>query len=96
MSLVRLGKKKEAEEALKAIIEEAEKQIGRTASHDVDFFAKFGTMEAENARLSSAYLLKGLGLKGLGDTIAARENLSKAVQLSNSNLCALSELQDMR
>lgn len=96
MSLMRLGKKKEAEEALRAIIDEAEKQIGQTASREVDFFAKFGTREAENARLASAYLLKGLGLKGLGELVSARENLSKAVELSNSNLYAISELRDIQ
>ena len=93
---MKLGKRKEAEEGLKAIIAEGEKQIGQPKSHDVDFFAKFGTKEAENARLSSAFLLKGLGLKGLGETVSARANLSKAVELSNSNLYALSELQDIQ
>ncbi len=95
MSLMKLGKKKEAEEGLKAIIAEGEKLIGQSTTHDVDFFAKFGTKEAGNARLSSAFLLKGLGLKGLGETVSARANLSKAVELSNSNLYALSELQDI-
>jgi hypothetical protein len=94
--MMKLGKKKEAVESFRSIIAEGEKQIGQSTSHDVDFFAKFGTKEAENARLSSAYLLKGLGLKGLGETAQARENLSKAVELSNSNLYALTELQDSR
>ena len=35
---------------------------------DIDFFAKFGEREADNVRLSNAYLLKGLGYKGLGDS----------------------------
>ena len=60
---------------------------------DIDFFAKFGEREAENVRLSNAYLLKGLGYKGLGDTKSANENLSKAVELSASNLWAKVEMK---
>jgi hypothetical protein len=55
---------------------------------DVDFFAKFGEKESDNVRLSGAYLLKGLGYKGLGDKQAASENLEKAAGLSASNLFA--------
>ena len=43
-------------------------------------------------QLSNAYLLKGLGYKGLGDTNSATENLKKAVELSASNLWANVEL----
>jgi hypothetical protein len=45
-------------------------------------------------RSLAAMWVKGLGLKGLGETASARENLSKAVELSNSNLYASTELQD--
>ncbi|HBZ20486.1 MAG TPA: hypothetical protein DEO60_05110, partial [Bacteroidales bacterium] len=61
--------------------------------NEVDFFAKFGEKEAENARLSNGYLLKGLGNKGLGNKEAAKENLRKAVELSASNLYANTELR---
>jgi len=37
-----------------------------------------------------------LGLKGLGETAQARAYLSKAVELSNSNLYALTELHDIQ
>jgi hypothetical protein len=64
-----------------------------SADADVDFFAKFGEREAENVRLSNAYLLKGLGYKGLGDIKSADENLRKAAELSASNLWAEVELK---
>ena len=60
---------------------------------EVDFFAKFGERESVNVQLSNAYLLKGLGYKGLGETKLAGENLQKAVELSASNLYAKVELQ---
>lgn len=95
LSLLKLGKKAEAKNIFDAIIAEGERQIRESASGEVDFFAKFGTREAENARLSNAYLLKGLGYKGLGKTEAAKENLLKAMELSASNLYAIAELKDI-
>ena len=74
-----------------ALITEGEKKMNQDS--DIDFFAKFGEREAENVRLSNAYLLKGLGYKGLGDTKSANENLSKAVELSASNLWANVEMK---
>jgi tetratricopeptide (TPR) repeat protein len=93
LSFSRLGKKKEAADIFNALIAEGERQLGQNSSREADFFAKFGEREAENARLSNAYLLKGLGYKGLGNDTAAKENLQKAVELSVSNLYANTELQ---
>jgi tetratricopeptide (TPR) repeat protein len=95
LSYLRLGMEKEANEAFNAIIAEGDRQIKQSDSDEVDFFAKFGVKEAENARLSNSYLLKGLGYKGLGNTAAAKENLQKAVELSAGNLYANTELQEI-
>jgi tetratricopeptide (TPR) repeat protein len=95
LSYSKLGMIKEANEAFNAIIAEGDRQIKQSDSDEADFFAKFGVKEAENARLSNAYLLKGLGNKGLGNAAAANENLHKAVELSASNLYAITELSDM-
>jgi tetratricopeptide (TPR) repeat protein len=95
LSFLKLGKKAEAADAFHALIDEGEREIKQSSSDEVDFFAKFGTGEAENARLSNAYLLKGLGYKGLSNTTAAKENLQKAVELSTSNLYANAELQNL-
>jgi tetratricopeptide (TPR) repeat protein len=93
LSYLRLGKKKEAADCFDALIAEGEKQIGLSASSQTDFFAKFGEKEAENSRLSNAYMLKGLGFKGLGDEEKAIENLAKAAGLSAGNLYAKEELK---
>jgi tetratricopeptide (TPR) repeat protein len=91
LSFLILGNKVKASEYFNALISEGDKQIKQRS--DIDFFAKFGEREAENVRLSNAYLLKGLGYKGLGDISAANENLKKAVELSASNLYAKVEME---
>lgn len=91
LSCLKLGKKEKADGIFKNLISEGEKKMA--GDSDIDFFAKFGERESENERLSNAYMLKGLGYKGLGDKKAAIENLSKAVELSASNLFARVELQ---
>ena len=91
LSLLKLGNTVKASECFNALISEGDKQIKQGS--EVDFFAKFGERESENVRLSNAYLLKGLGYKGLGDKAAANENLKKAVELSASNLYAKVEME---
>jgi tetratricopeptide (TPR) repeat protein len=73
------------------LITEGDRRI--TAGSDLDFFAAFRERQAENSRLSDAYMLKGLGYKGIGKNDMAIESLKKAVEFSNSNLWANSELQ---
>jgi tetratricopeptide (TPR) repeat protein len=89
-SLLKLGEKNKAENILNSMLEEAEAQFKQ--SPKTDFFNKFGAGQAENERLSYAYLLKGLAYKGLGKTAAAKENLRRAIDLSKSNLWAQLEL----
>jgi tetratricopeptide (TPR) repeat protein len=91
LSFLKLGNKEKGDEYFNTLISEGDKKMNKDS--DVDFFAKFGEREAENIRLSNAYLLKGLGYKGLGDTKSAREYLGKAVELSVSNLFATVELE---
>ena len=92
LSYFKLGDKQKASEYFNSLIEEGDKRIKQGS--DIDFFAKFGEREAENVRLSTAYMLKGLGYKGLGNTNAATANLKKAVELSASNLYASTELEN--
>jgi len=91
LSLLKLGNTVKASECFNALVSEGDKLIKKGS--EVDFFAKFGERESENVRLSNAYLLKGLGYKGLGDKAAANENLKKAVELSASNLYAKVEME---
>ncbi|MCX6223925.1 MAG: DUF5107 domain-containing protein [Bacteroidia bacterium] len=86
LSYIKLGDKEKASAIFNSLIEEGNKRINQGS--EIDFFAKFGEREAAYVQLSNAYLLKGLGYKGLNETRAAAENLSKAVELSASNLWA--------
>ncbi len=94
LSFMKVGNKAKASEYFNTLISEGEKQI--KLGSEIDFFAKFGEREAENVRLSNAYLLKGLGYKGLGNTNAATENLIKAAELSASNLYAKVEMESTK
>ena len=91
LSYQKLGNKEKAAASFNAMIAEGEKRISKGS--EIDFFAKFGEGESENVQLSNAYLLKGLGYKGLGDNKSATENLKKAVDLSASNLYANVEMK---
>jgi tetratricopeptide (TPR) repeat protein len=92
LSCLKTGNKAKADELFNKMISQGNNQINR--KQEVDFFSKFGEREAENARLSDAYLLIGLGYKGLKDSLQAKENLARAVDLSASNLFAILELND--
>jgi len=92
LSFEKLGEKEKAAQRFKSLIEEGDKRINDGEA--VDFFAKFGEKEATNVQLSNAWLLKGLGSKGLGDIKSATENLTKSTELSTSNLWANIELND--
>ena len=76
-------------------IEEGIEQKLSQIANEVDFFTKFGGDETENAKLSNAHLLKGLGLKGLGKQKKASENLKLAISLSASNLYAMVEFNSI-
>ena len=93
MSNLKLGNKSAANDIFNAMISEADKQFEQKV--ESDFFTKFGASEAENVRLSNAYLLKGLAYKGLSENKLASENLKKAVELSYSNLWAKVELDNL-
>jgi len=90
----KLGNKTQAAELFNSMIAEGDRLLKQDRPEG-DFFAKFGAQEAENVRLSNAYLLKGLGYKGLGDIKQAASNLRAAVDRQAGNLYASVELNDM-
>ena len=92
LSNLKNGNKAKATEIFNSLVSDGDSRIKQKP--EVDFFSKFGGKEAENIRLSQAYLLKGLGYKGMGDKTQAKENLQKAVELSSANLWAKAELQN--
>ena len=96
LSQTKLGDKTKGTEIFNAMVSNGEKLITSSKEESTDFFAKFGEQEARNVQLSNAYLLKGLGYKGLGDSRSAVENLQKAVELSAGNLYARVELNEYK
>ncbi len=86
LSYLKLDNKEKANELFNRLIKNGEEQIN--SGEAVNFFAKFGENESKRALMSQAYLLKGLGNKGLGNLSQAKENLDKAIGFSNSNLWA--------
>ncbi|HAH23615.1 MAG TPA: DUF5107 domain-containing protein [Prolixibacteraceae bacterium] len=92
LSYLKQGNKAKATECFNKLVAEGDQKIKQGS--EVDFFAKFGEKESAHVQLSNAYLLKGMGYKGLGDKVRAQEYLQKAVELSVSNLWANIEKKD--
>jgi len=88
LSLAKLGNTEQAKKIFESMISEANRQIGQSTE---EVGAIFGRREAQDARLTRLYTLRGLGYKGLGDLQNAKTDLDKALELSQSNLNALVE-----
>jgi tetratricopeptide (TPR) repeat protein len=95
LSFQKLNDKKQASKIFKELIESGEQVIKKSGETQGDFFAIFGEKEAEKIRVSRAHTLRGLGYKGLGKTSKAKDDLTKAVELSVSNLWANTELKNL-
>lgn len=93
LSNLKLKNKSRAEQIFNSMIETGEKEINNPVPSSLNYFAKFGAREADNKRLSNAYLVAGLGYKGAGIMNKAKEYLHKATELSKANLWAESELE---
>ena len=96
LSFLELNEKTKAKDIFSSLIEEGDKIINKSTEDEEDFFAIFGEREDENTRNSQAYTLRGLGYKGLGKKVEAKEDLKKAVELSVSNLWANTELKELQ
>jgi tetratricopeptide (TPR) repeat protein len=94
MSYLKLGKSAQATEIFKSLVASGDKQLNQSPAAGNDVFAKFGVAETENVRKSQAYMLRGLGNKGLGAKDLAAAGLKKAVELSTSNLWAKAHIED--
>lgn len=93
LGFLELNNKTKANAIFEALIEEGDGILNNDREVGGNFFAVFGEGESANVKKSRAYALKGLGYKGLGQSSKAKENLTKAVELSVSNLWAITELQ---
>jgi tetratricopeptide (TPR) repeat protein len=87
----KLGDNRMASELFESMITEGDRLINE-AGTEGDFFAIFGEREAENARRSQAFTIRGLGYKGTGETEKAKKDLNEAVALQHGNLWANAEL----
>ena len=86
LSHAKLGNNDQAKKVFESLISEADRQIKRDAGSEAGVI--FGGREASNDRLSRLYTMRGLGYKGLGELQKAKDDLDKAVELSQSNLWA--------
>jgi tetratricopeptide (TPR) repeat protein len=85
----KLGNKDQAKKVFESLVSEADRQLQRSEGSEVGII--FGRGEAGNDRLSRLYTMRGLGHKGLGQLQQAKDDLDKAVELSQSNLWATVE-----
>jgi tetratricopeptide (TPR) repeat protein len=92
LSLKKLGEKTKAKKVFESLVTDGKQRMNQNS--EPDFFAKFGERVSDNARLSDAHLMIGLGYKGLDDNAEAIKNLQKSVDLSVSNLWAAYELKN--
>ena len=93
LSSLELNNKIKANTIFEALIEEGDRILNNDKEAAGNFFAIFGERESASVKKSKAYTLRGLGYKGLGQSSKAKEDLTKAVELSVSNLWASTELQ---
>ena len=93
LSFLALNNKNQANTIFEALIAEGDGIISDNQEEEGNFFAIFGERESTSVKKSKAYTLRGLGHKGLGQSSKAKEDLTKAVELSVSNLWATTELQ---
>jgi tetratricopeptide (TPR) repeat protein len=92
LAYVQLGDAAKGKEIFDAMVAEGERQLTDTGRGNVDAFAIFGEREAESTRKTTAYTIRGLGYKGLGQNDKAIEDLTAAVELSHGNLWAKAEM----
>jgi tetratricopeptide (TPR) repeat protein len=89
LSYDKLGEGQKAREIFQTLTAQADEQLKLEASAQVGVI--FGGAEGEKERLSRLHTMRGLGYKGLGESQKAKEDLSKATELSRSNLWAMTE-----
>jgi len=94
LSLKTLGKENEANEIFGQLVKKGEEELENINTEEVDFFAKFGGADSKNAKLANAYLLIGLGHKGLENKKMSKQNLKQSVELYGNNVYGNLELDN--
>jgi len=89
LSYAKLGNIEQSKKIFESLISEADRQLQQAAASEVGVI--FGGREDANDRTSRLYTMRGLGYKGLGELQKAKDDLNRAVELSQSNLWAQAE-----
>ena len=89
LSYAKLGDDDQAKKTFESMVSEADRQLSQSIDSEVG--AIFGRREATDNRLSRLYTMRGLGYKGLGELQNAKDDLKRALELSQSNLTAIVE-----
>lgn len=90
LAFSKLGKQQKAAEIFDRLI--ADGQAKLTEDVTMDFFAKFGEQQTEQARLADAHYVIGLGYLGKGKTKKAKEQFEQALELNVNHLWAAAQL----
>jgi tetratricopeptide (TPR) repeat protein len=91
LAMEKLGEKEKAKAAFEALVKEANQAL-RQGSAKIDYFASFGEQQSQRSRLSLAHYVAGLGHLGLGDKAKAKEEMTRALEVSPDHLGARSAL----
>jgi tetratricopeptide (TPR) repeat protein len=90
LSQSKLGATDKAQKAYDLLIQQGSALLAK--EHTVDFFAKFGEQQTEQAQKAWAHYVKALGYLGKGEKQKAQEDLEKSAALDVSNVWVQYEL----
>jgi tetratricopeptide (TPR) repeat protein len=90
----KLGHDQKAEEIFQQLIQSGKDQL--VEGESTDFFAKFGEQATRRSRTARAHYLIGLGLLGLGNQDAARNQFDQATKMNRSHPWARHQLANLK
>jgi len=89
-----LGQKDAANKIFEELISSGRQKLSQKA--EIDFFAKFGEQQTEDARKADAHYALGLGYLGKGFLDKARDEFQQAVKLNVSHVWAKAWLAELK
>jgi tetratricopeptide (TPR) repeat protein len=94
MALKKLAQDDKAKQIFDNLIITAQAKLTEDVS--MDFFAKFGEQQSEQARLAEAHYIIGLGYLGNGEREKAKAEFEQAIKLDVNHLWAKVQLSDLK
>ena len=91
LSLRRLGRNEKVEAILKELVAAGD-EAARQESSGLDFFSAFGERQSRRARVAMAHYIAGLGYLGLNEKEKAKQEMTRALEISPDHLGAKSAL----